>query len=211
MPLFNTSTLSISDSNKVEHKKQSQESGKSFFFEMLETLVSSVIVILVIYSTIAFPELVVGSSMEPSFYTGERILVEKLSKHFSPFKRGDVVVLHPPGNDNIDYVKRIVGVSGDVVKIFDCKVYIKNGEESFLYEENYLKTGACTQGGAKIKDGRSFKMEEGSFLVMGDNREHSMDSRTFGLVQKERIIGRVVFKFWPLGKVGFVNSVDSAK
>lgn len=182
-------------------------SGKSFFFEMLETLVSSVIVILVIYSTIAFPELVVGSSMEPSFYTGERILVEKLSKHFSPFKRGDVVVLHPPGNDNIDYVKRVVGMPGDVVKIFDCKVYIKNGEESFLYEENYLKTGACTQGGAKIKDGRSFKIEADNFLVMGDNREHSMDSRAFGLVTKERIIGRVVFKFWPLGKVGFVDKL----
>jgi signal peptidase I len=181
--------------------------GKSFFLEMLETLVSSVIVILVIYSTVAFPELVVGSSMEPSFYTGERILVEKLSKHFAPFKRGDVVVLHPPGNDNVDYVKRIVGVPGDVVKIFDCKVYIKNGEESFLYEEGYLMDGVCTEGGTKIKDGRSFKIEVDSFLVMGDNREHSMDSRVFGLVSKERILGKVVFKFWPFSKVGFVNKL----
>jgi signal peptidase I len=164
-----------------------------------------VIVILVIYSTVAFPELVVGSSMEPSFYTGERILVEKLSKHFSPFKRGDVVVLHPPGNDNIDYVKRVVGVPGDVVKIFDCKVYIKNGEQSFLYEEDYLKGDVCTQGGAKIKDGRSFKIEADSFLVMGDNREHSMDSRAFGLVKKDRIIGKVVFRFWPLSKMGFTS------
>ena len=184
--------------------EQARHDGKSFFWEMLETLVSSVIVILVIYSTVAFPELVVGSSMEPSFYTGERILVEKLSKHFTSFKRGDVVVLHPPGNDNIDYVKRVVGVSGDVVKIFDCKVYIKNGEESFLYEENYLKDGVCTEGGAKIKDGRSFKIEADNFLVMGDNREHSMDSRAFGLVSKERILGKVVFKFWPLSKAGFV-------
>ncbi|MFH1295163.1 MAG: signal peptidase I, partial [bacterium] len=89
--------------------------GKSFVMEMLETLVSSVIVILVIYSTIAFPELVVGSSMEPNFYTGERILVEKVTKYFSPFKRGDIVVLHPPGNDNIDYIKRIIGVPGDII------------------------------------------------------------------------------------------------
>jgi len=210
VPLFDK--LRAEEASGLKHQ---EVSGKSFFFEMLETLVSSVIVILVIYSTVAFPELVVGSSMEPSFCTGERILVEKLSKHFSPFKRGDVVVLHPPGNDNIDYVKRIVGVPGDVVKIFDCQVYIKNGAESFLYEENYLKNGACTEGGAKIKDGRSFKIEADYFLVMGDNREHSMDSRAFGLVSKERIIGRVVFKFWPLSKVGFVNespnSVDSTK
>jgi signal peptidase I len=192
-----------------------QITGKSFLFEMLETLVSSVIVILVIYSTVAFPELVVGSSMEPSFYTGERILVEKLSKHFTPFSRGDVVVLHPPGNDAIDYVKRVVGVPGDVVKIYDCKVYIKTGDQSFVYEEGYLKDDVCTQGGAKLKDGRSFKIEAGSFLVMGDNREHSMDSRAFGLVSGDRIVGRVVFKFWPPSKVGFITespgNVDSAK
>lgn len=183
--------------------------------ELLETLVSSVVVILVIYSTVAFPELVVGSSMEPSFYTGERILVEKLSKHFTPFKRGDVVVLHPPGNDAIDYVKRIVGVPGDVVKIFDCKVYIKSGEESFLYEENYLKDSTCTVGGAIIKDGRSLKIDEGSYLVMGDNREHSMDSRAFGLVSEDRILGKVAFVFWPPPKAGFVNgiaqNVDSSR
>ncbi len=200
----------MSPETKIEDKKHQELSGKSFFFEMLETLVSSVIVILVIYSTIAFPELVVGSSMEPNFYTGERILVEKVTKYFSPYKRGDIVVLHPPGNDNIDYIKRIVGVPGDVVKFVNCKVYIKSGEESFLYEENYLQDGICTMGGSKIKEGRSFKIEGEDFLVLGDNREKSMDSRVFGLVSKERILGKVVFRFWPVSKAGFVN-VDSQK
>lgn len=176
--------------------------------EMLETLVSSVIVILVIYSTIAFPELVVGSSMEPNFYTGERILVEKVTKYFSPFKRGDIVVLHPPGNDNIDYIKRIIGVPGDIIKIVDCVVYIKSGEESFLYQEDYLLDDSCTMGGTKIREGRSFKIEGEDYLVLGDNREKSMDSRVFGLVPRERILGKVVFRFWPLSKAGFVN-VDS--
>lgn len=185
-------------------------SPSKFFMEMLETFVSSVIVILVIYSTIAFPELVVGSSMEPSFYTGERILVEKVTKRFSDFKRGDIVVLHPPGNDDIDYVKRVVGIPGDVVKIVDCKVYIKSGDDSFLYEENYLKDGVCTVGGAKIRDGRSFKIEGSDYLVLGDNRERSMDSRSFGLVSEDRILGKVVFRFWPFSKAGFVN-VDSQK
>lgn len=185
-------------------------SPSKFLFEMLETFVSSVIVILVIYSTIAFPELVVGSSMEPSFYTGQRILVEKVTKHFTPFKRGDVVVLHPPGNDDIDYVKRIVGIPGDVVKIVDCKVYIKSGDESFLYEEEYLNDGVCTIGGAKIKDGRSFKIEGKDYLVLGDNRERSMDSRAFGLISEERILGKVVFRFWPFSKAGFIG-VDSQK
>ena len=183
---------------------------RRFFVEMLETLVSSVIVILVIYSTVAFPELVVGSSMEPSFYTGERILVEKVTKYITPFKRGDIVVLHPPGDDNIDYVKRVVGIPGDVVKIVDCRVYVKSGDQSFLYEESYLKDGVCTMGGTKIKEGRSFKIEDEDYLVMGDNREKSMDSRAFGLVSRDRILGRVVFRFWPFSKLGFV-SVDSQK
>ena len=210
MPLFNKSVTSISDETKVQDNKKQEQSGKSFFFEMLETLVSSVIVILVIYSTVAFPEMVVGSSMEPNFYTGERILVEKVTRYLKSYKRGDIVVLHPPGNDNIDYIKRIIGVPGDVVKIVDCKVYIKSGEESFLYEEDYLFDGICTVGGAKIKDGRSFKIEDDSYLVLGDNREKSLDSRAFGLVSRDRLLGKVVYRFWPLAKAGFVN-VDSQK
>lgn len=191
-------------------KRADEPGAKRFFWDTLETVVSSFLVIFIIYSTVAFPELVVGSSMEPNFYTGERILVEKVTRHFSPYKRGDIVVLHPPGNDNIDYIKRIVGVPGDVVKIVDCKVYIKSGEESYLYEEDYLSDGICTLGGTKIKDGRSFKIEEDSFLVLGDNREKSLDSRAFGLVTKDRILGKVVFRFWPLPKAGFIN-VDSQK
>ncbi len=65
-------------------------------------------------------------------------------------------------------------------------------------------------GGSKIKEGRSFKIEGEDFLVLGDNREKSMDSRVFGLVSKERILGKVVFRFWPVSKAGFVN-VDSQK
>lgn len=208
MPLFNKSVTSIGGDAKADSTKKQDQSGKSFFLEMMETLVSSVIVILVIYSTVAFPEMVVGSSMEPNFYTGERILVEKVTRFFKSYKRGDIVVLHPPGNDNIDYIKRIVGMPGDVVKIVDCKVYIKSGEESFLYEEDYLSDGICTIGGVKIKDGRSFKIEGGNYLVLGDNREKSLDSRAFGLVPKERILGKVVYRFWPPAKAGFVN-VDS--
>jgi len=193
-----------------DSKRGDEPGAKRFFWDTLETVVSSFLVIFIIYSTVAFPELVVGSSMEPNFYTGERILVEKVTRYFSPYKRGDIVVLHPPGNDTIDYIKRIVGMPGDVVKIVDCKVYIKSGEESYLYEEDYLSDGICTLGGTKIKDGRSFKIEEDSFLVLGDNREKSLDSRAFGLVTKDRILGKVVFRFWPLPKAGFIN-VDSQK
>lgn len=178
---------------------------KSFTLEILETVLTSVIVLMVVYSTIAFPETVLGSSMEPNFYTGEKVLVERLSKTFGEYKRGDVVVLHPPGDDDIDYIKRIVGVPGDVVKILNCKVYIKTSEGSFVYEESYLGENECTQGGEKIKEGRSFIIDEGYYFVLGDNRDKSMDSRNFGLVEKKRIIGKAIYRFWPLSRAGFIN------
>ena len=138
----------------------------NFFLDILETILSSLIVIFIIYMTIAVPEQVSGSSMEPNFHTGERILVEKISKHFKDFERGEVVVLNPPGNDNVDYIKRIVGITGDIIKVMDCSVYVLRDSKRFKLDENYLTQGTCTEGGPDLKDGRSLKIEDGSFLLI---------------------------------------------
>ena len=176
----------------------------NFLLDILETVLSSLIVLFIIYMTIAVPEQVSGSSMEPNFHTGERILVEKVSKYFRNFERGMVIVLNPPGNDNIDYIKRIVGVSGDIIKVIDCSIYVLRDGKKFKLDESYLSQGTCTQGGPGLKDGRSLKIENGFFLVMGDNRDNSADSRVFGLVEQKRIVGRAVFRFWPLNRMGFI-------
>ena len=176
----------------------------NFFLDILETVLSSLIVIFIIYMTIAVPEQVSGSSMEPNFHTGERILVEKISKHFKNFDRGEVIVLNPPGNDNIDYIKRIVGIPGDIIKVMDCSVYVLRDGKRFKLDENYLSKNTCTQGGPDLMDGRSLKIESGLFLVMGDNLDNSADSRFFGLVEQKRIVGRAVFRFWPLTRIGFI-------
>ena len=181
---------------------------KQFFlaiWEVLEVVLISAATVVVIRTFLVQPFLVSGASMEPNFYTGERILVEKLSKHFVPIHRGDVVVLHPPGDDKTDFVKRVVGIPGDVVKLVDCRVYIKDGADSYMYVEDYLRDGTCTRGGGKVRDGRSIVIDKDSYLVLGDNREKSLDSRTFGLVKQDRIIGRVVYKFWPPTQMGFVD------
>jgi len=177
---------------------------KMFFLEIVETIFSSILVLFIIYMWIAMPEMVYGASMEPNFYTGERILVEKVTKHFKDFERGEVVVLNPPGDDSIDYIKRVVGVPGDVVKIKDCDVYILSEGEKFKLEESYLPQGICTTEGPKLREGRSMKIDEGYYVVLGDNRMESADSRVFGLVKKEQILGRVIFRFWPLGKAGLL-------
>lgn len=178
--------------------------SKEFFLELAETFVVSLAVLLLLYGVLAFPEIVSGASMEPLLVDGNRILVEKVSKNFKPFERGDVVVFHPPDNDNIDYVKRVIGIPGDVIKIDDCKVYITRDAERFVLEEPYLYNGICTEGREKFPSGRAYKVQEGEYLLLGDNREKSADSRSFGFIKKEQIIGKVVCIFWPFKSAKFI-------
>jgi signal peptidase I len=177
---------------------------KDFILEIIETFVMSLIVILVLYMWVALPEQVWGASMEPNFYTGERILVERVSKHFNGFERGDVVVLNPPGSSNIDYIKRIVALPGEMVKIVDCEVHIVKDGVRFRLDEPYLAEGMCTTGGPRIREGRYIRLEEKQYFVLGDNRTNSADSRYFGLVNEGDILGKAVLRFWPPDKTGFL-------
>lgn len=178
---------------------------KDALYEIVETVFTSIIVIFIIYSTVAIPEQVQGASMEPNFFTGERILVERVTKYFKEFKVGEVVVLNPPNNDNIDFIKRIVALPGDIVKIFNCEIQINRDGEKFILYEPYLKENECTTAGGRIKEGRSVKLGDNEYLVLGDNRSKSQDSRVFGFIPKERIVGRVIYRFWPLSEAGFIN------
>lgn len=174
----------------------------SLLIEVLETFVSSIVVLLVLYFWVAFPEVVYGASMEPTLHTSERILVERITPKFRELKRGDIVVLHPPGNDGVDYVKRIVGLPGEVIKIADCSVYISKDGKTFKVEEPYLFPDTCTQGGPILKEGRARKLNADEYVVMGDNRTKSADSRIFGPISKEdSILGKVVYRFWPPQKL----------
>jgi len=171
-----------------------------FLYDIFETVVTSIVVFLVVYAFLAFPEVVKGASMEPTLYTGERILIERVTKNFQGFQRGDIVVLHPPGNDNEDYVKRIIGLPGDIVKIEGCRIYITNEEGKFMLDESYLYDGTCTVGKNSVKDNRSIRIDEGHYMLLGDNRNVSLDSRRFGFISEDRILGKLVVRFWPLNK-----------
>ena len=178
---------------------------KSFLFELAETFLTSLIVILTLYVLVASIEVVWGASMEPNFHSGERILVDKITKYLKDYKRGEVVVFYPPNDDSKHYIKRVVGIPGDIIKIIDCKVLISRDGKKFELEEVYLAEDVCTAGSSLIKEGRSLKIKEGQYLLLGDNRGASLDSRVLGLVDRERVIGRVIFIFWPISNIGFVN------
>jgi signal peptidase I len=173
--------------------------------EIVETFAVSFVIIMILYGVVASVEVVSGASMEPNFYTNERILVDKITPIFDIYKRGDVVVFIPPNDQKLHYIKRIIGLPGDTIKVFNCKVYIIRSGSKYLVEETYIFDNLCTAGGTAVKDGRSLKIPEKQYLLLGDNRPFSTDSRYIGLVRKDKILGRVVFKLWPISEIGFTD------
>ena len=125
----------------------------SVLFEFLETVLTSVFILVVVYVFIAFPVMVQGRSMEPNLYTGDRLLVETITSKLFGYQRGEVVVLSAyasgvAGLANELLVKRVIGLPGDRIKIYNCKVHIfKDGEIFEIVEAEYLPQGVCTIGG----------------------------------------------------------------
>lgn len=139
------------------------------------------------------PFVVEGSSMEPDFHDGEYILIEKFGYRVHEPKRGDVIVFHYPNNPSIAYIKRIVGLPGETVQISGGKVSVNGTPLS----EMYLAQSEVTYV-AKDPD-QPYEVTLGSeqFFVMGDNRQHSSDSREWGPLHKRFIIGRSALVLYP--------------
>lgn len=137
-----------------------------------------------------------GASMRPLLADGERIVVNKLVYRFAPIARGDVVVFHYPREPAVSYIKRVVGLPGDLVELRQGIVYV-NGR---ALEEAYLVP--------EFRDHESQaprEVEQGYYFVLGDHRTSSNDSRTWGLVPERYIYGRALLRLWPLSRVGVIH------
>jgi signal peptidase I len=136
--------------------------------------------------------------MYPNFHDGDYIITDKLTYKISEPKRGDVVVFKNPRDESQDFIKRIMGLPGDSVKVQNGHVFI-NGKQ---VTEGFLKPEVVTTPGSFMHEGQEIVVQPGEYIAMGDNRTHSSDSREWGFVTKQEIIGRVMLRYWPANQVG---------
>jgi len=190
-----------SQATQVNYQVDEPSLGTKFKDSLIEliqfiAIVASILMIIRVF--IAEPHKVSGSSMVPNFHDKDYIITNKLSTRFSIPQRGEVIILKNPRNtENEVFIKRVVGLPGETLKLLNGQVYI-NGN---LLKEPYLATGLQTNGEGFLKDGGEVYIPEGKYFVMGDNRRNSSDSRDFGLLNKELIIGQAFFRYWPLDKI----------
>jgi signal peptidase I len=168
--------------------------------ENLSLIAISLCLAILIRTVIAEPRYIPSDSMVPTLYTGDRLVVEKVSYRFHPPTTGDIVVFQPPiqlqhrgYSKNQAFIKRVIGKPGDVVSIAHGQVYV-NGQP---LAENYIAEPPNDPL-------PPVKVPEDSFFVMGDNRNDSNDSRYWGFLPRKNILGHATFRFWPLSRFGLI-------
>lgn len=177
-----------------------QRSGATFARELIETVVLTAVVFFVVTFT-ARPYRVEGVSMEPGLRSGELVVVSQIAYDFGAQpQRGDVIVLHPPSDPSTVYVKRIIGIPGDQLFITPSAVYV-NGHK---LNEPYIQL--IDPGAAENQPLGKVTLTSGQYFVMGDNRQNSTDSRVFGYVPRQNIIGKAEFIFWPAPMISGIQT-----
>lgn len=175
---------------------------KSFFvfvWDLIKILAIALVIIVPFRTFVAEPFVVSGNSMLPNFYNKDYLVIDRLSYRTSLPERGDVIVLRPPQRQNEFFIKRIVGLPGETVKVFQGQIYILNEKnpQGIRLEEKYLISHMQTLPSITQKLGSA------EYYVLGDNRMQSSDSRSWGILPKKNIVGKVWLSLYSQGKFGF--------
>lgn len=175
----------------------------AFLLDAVQTFLVAAAIFLVIYMFLFRPFEVNGESMYPNFSDREYVLTNLIALRFGNPKLGDVVVFKAPPDPEKDYIKRVIGVAGDSVMIKEGNVYLNN---QLLDQNAFLKPDIKTYGGAFLKDGIAVTVPPGEYFVMGDNRSYSSDSREWGFVKQDELIGESFFVYWPVTDIKFISN-----
>ena len=212
MPPQNSVELGkVSQSDVQDPKNKKENRGTSFFVELVKVILLAFLIIIPIRTFVFQPFFVQGSSMEPNFHNGEYLIINELGykktvvaagekeffsvDSFKDLNRGNPVLFRYPRNPRQFFIKRIVGLPGERVVVRGGRVRIYNDEhpEGFVLDEkvylpNYIET----------KGDKEFILSGKDYVVLGDNRSHSSDSRTWGILSGDFIVGKVLLRAWPM-------------
>ena len=191
------------DSTTSETTPLSQNGNQStggYIWEVIKFFILAVIIVAPIRFFVAQPFIVQGASMDPTFATGQYLIVDEISYRFNEPERGDVIVLRYPRNPSRFFIKRLVGLPGETLDIKNGVVSITTAEnaEPFVLDEPYV-TFLKTDG----RDDEIIKLKEEEYFVMGDNRPNSSDSRDWGILPKDLIIGKAFLRLLPVNTASF--------
>ena len=165
----------------------------SFLWEISKIIIIALIIVIHIRYFLFQPFIVRGASMEPSFHSGDYLIIDEISYRFRNPQRGEVIVFKYPQAPSQRYIKRVIGLPGETIEIEEGQMFISKGEgeTQILDESFYLSEPVFTSGNITIT------LEENEYFVLGDNRSFSSDSRRWGALSENYIIGRALFRAWP--------------
>lgn len=176
-----------------------KQSTKKEVYSWIKSIAVAVFIAFICHQFLFTPVIVYGESMETTFENNDRVVVSKISK----IERFDVIVFNAPDKDE-QYIKRVIGLPGDRVKMQDDVLYINGNqyEEPYVNRKNGVELSRITDNFTLEELTGNTSVPDGYYLVLGDNRLKSKDSRAFGLISADSVIGEVKFRFYPLADIG---------
>lgn len=171
-----------------------------FFWEMIRVAVISLAIILPVRYFLIQPFYVKGASMEPNFYDHEYLIIDEISYRFNEPQRGDIIVFKYPKDNKQYFIKRIIGLPGEHVKIDNDGVYINDVKLKESYLDANVETLLPLRGYGDVV------LAEDEYFLLGDNRGQSLDSRVFGPIKSNLIVGRTWIRGWPFNRITIFNA-----
>ncbi|ELS01362.1 signal peptidase I [Xenococcus sp. PCC 7305] len=193
---------------QVVVQKSPEQQEENIVVEIVKTLVTAAILAFGIRTFVAEARYIPSESMQPTLEINDRLIIEKISYRFRTPQRGDVVVFRPTEELKKQgykeaFIKRVIGLPGDTVEVKNDRVFVNGQElaEKYIYVPN-------NDPGYQPRPQKPYgptKVPEDQYLVLGDNRNNSLDSRSWGFVPQKNLIGRATVRFWPLQRLGTLD------
>ncbi len=176
-------------------KNKSSDKKNSFIIELVKIIIIAAAIVIPIRYFLFQPFFVRGESMDPNFENGDYLIIDEITYRFKDAQRGEVIVFKYPLNPSQRFIKRVIGLPGETVEIKEGKITIYNEKGTYILDETDYLSDLSTSGDTIVVLGKE------EYFVLGDNRGFSFDSRRFGALPEENIIGRVFLRAWPINSL----------